>query len=836
MALAEGYQSFTKATAKAQQAGEYSRTPAATSIIARGITDVEQSILAWIDQQTKTDANSKRSSKKQWQGRKQHLKHFATKWFQQCGPSTVAYIGLKVVLDGILKRSKYTKVCLTIAGRIVDELRYRKLKEQVPELLEWKLAQFSTNNYQHMQKSLDHTVRTMIDPNEITGYDLTVQRRLQLGALVVDFLMPTQLFTFETLRGGVAMENRPAKNRHEWAAVQNPMHTDKYIVGTEETQEWLLQKNEQAAWRQEQNVPMVVPPLDWQFGRRGGYLFALRGKYPLVRMGFAYTYEKPEQTNLPLIYETLNALQRTPWTINRAVYAAMEEEYSREMLNRPTLPPKPEDIDTNEEARLVWKKQAAKVYNVLHRWKTDMRKRRRVLDTAEALLGVERFYFPYSLDFRGRIYPMADYLHPQADDPSRALLLLAESKEITSENQGDGWLAVHGANCFGEDAGRKMSRLSFAERVAWVDANEARILAAASSPSSARWWTEADDSWQFLAFAFEWQALLHADHEQRPFASRVPVYLDGTCNGLQHFSAAFRDDLGGRAVNLVPSERPNDIYQRVADRVLEGLVSSTDPLAPKILALGIVNRKLAKRPTMTFCYGSKVFGFKRQLREYLKGLDAWPHIAEVLTDEESGKSQVGMACALLAYALWSALTDEVVAAVDGMQWMQDCAAILAHDTNSVEWTVPMTGLPVRQGYVALERDRIVTILMGEIVRSRVAIANKDRKINRRKEQNAVSPNVVHSLDAAALVLAVVNAKREGVRSFAMVHDSYGTVAADVGALNKATREGFVALYNNDVIEDLYEQWQRQTSEELPVPPAKGSLDLQAVLKSKYFFA
>ena len=841
-ALADGYKAFLATVTRARLAGEYSRTPAAHSLIARGIQDVEQTILAWLNEQQETDKNEQRSGRKREATRKQQLKHFATKWFNDLGPSTAAYIALKVVLDGILKRQKYAAVCLKIAGRIVDELRYRQLKLEVPELVEWKLAQFSTNNYEHMQRSLDHTVRTMLNPDDVVGYQLTVQRRLQLGSLLLDFLLPTGIFQVVNEQGTTIYDPEPSfatkviKQADRYHRGYNKITTYKYIIATEETSEWLLQRNDQIAWRAQQNIPMVVPPLDWQFGRRGGYLFALRGKYPMVRENFVYQYDKPEKTDLPLIYATLNALQRTAWTINRAVYSAMEAEYEREMQNRPVLPKKPKDIDTNEEARLAWKKAASKVYNLIHQWKGEMRKRRRVLDTANDLLEFERFYFPYSCDFRGRVYPIADYLHPQGSDSERALLMLADGKEVSSENEGEGWLAVHGANCYGEDQGQKMSRLTYAERTQWVDANEARIIAAADSPASDRWWTLADDPWQFLGFCFEWRLLLYCDNRNERLTSRIPVYLDGTCNGLQHFAAAFRDDVGGAAVNVTPNSRPQDIYQRVADRVLAALERETSELvAARILGLGLVTRKLAKRPTMTFSYGSKQFGFKRQLREYMKGLDNWPHIQEVLVDDE-GKTQVGVACALMARLLWEALEHEVVMAVEGMQWMQDCAAILAVDTKSVEWVVPFTGLPVRQGYVSLKRQEVRTVLMGNVVKSLVAVPQEDRAINNRKETNAISPNVIHSLDAAALVLAVTAAIGYGIRSFAMVHDSYGTLAADVPLMRKATREGFVTLYTKDVIAELHEQWQRQTSEELPESPKQGSLNLQDVLKSTYFFA
>ena len=76
------------------------------------------------------------------------------------------------------------------------------------------------------------------------------------------------------------------------------------------------------------------------------------------------------------------------------------------------------------------------------------------------------------------------------------------------------------------------------------------------------------------------------------FLSNLPVHQDGSCNGLQHYAgratrhvfthAAFvtnkcavdalalgLDELGGRAVNLMPAELPQDVYSRVLEGVIE---------------------------------------------------------------------------------------------------------------------------------------------------------------------------------------------------------------------------------------------------------------------------
>lgn len=51
--------------------------------------------------------------------------------------------------------------------------------------------------------------------------------------------------------------------------------------------------------------------------------------------------------------------------------------------------------------------------------------------------------------------------------------------------------------------------------------------------------------------------------------SKLPVALDGSCSGIQHFSAMLRDEIGGNAVNLIPAELPQDVYGMVAKKVIE---------------------------------------------------------------------------------------------------------------------------------------------------------------------------------------------------------------------------------------------------------------------------
>jgi DNA-directed RNA polymerase len=73
-------------------------------------------------------------------------------------------------------------------------------------------------------------------------------------------------------------------------------------------------------------------------------------------------------------------------------------------------------------------------------------------------------------------------------------------------------------------------------------------------------------------------------------------------------------------------------------------------------------------------------------------------------------------------------------------------------------------------------------------------------------------------------------------SYASVHDSYWTHACDVPIMNEVLREAFVELYEQPILESLKESVEvRYPGVKFPEIPNRGSLDLNDVKESKYFF-
>jgi DNA-directed RNA polymerase len=504
------------------------------------------------------------------------------------------------------------------------------------------------------------------------------------------------------------------------------------------------------------------------------------------------------------------------------------------------------------EALRTWRITAGRLYDKQTSLTTKRLQCAKILYLADRYAKESAFWYPHQLDFRGRAYPMPANLTPQGTDLAKGLLTFAEGKPIGE--QGWRWLAIHLANCAGED------KISLDDRIAWVLAHEERILSVAADPFGpdfAWWTTDADKPFQFLAACLEWAGWKAAGQR---FLSHLPVAMDGTCNGLQIFSLMLRDETGGHATNLLPADKPQDIYGIVAEKVVERLKDLTETggshtkivkdkndkpvekflydekdMAGRLLALGI-NRKTTKRQVMVVPYG----GTQTSCREYtLSWLDeriaADPEATALFPEQRDAWN----AMLLLSGLIWKAIDETVVAAREAMRFLQKLASLAAGKDLPITWTTPL-GFPVLQAYQAYTLRCVTTKLFGRVYQPKIAMDAPE--LDHKRQRNGVSPNYVHSLDAAAMQHTICLCLQEGVTSFAMIHDSYATHAVDAEILARSLRNSFVDLFggkDNNLLAVIRSEVARQTEAteaELPDIPPCGTLDVNAVQDSLYFFA
>jgi DNA-directed RNA polymerase len=381
-----------------------------------------------------------------------------------------------------------------------------------------------------------------------------------------------------------------------------------YLEFTEEIDAWMKQYNAAATLARPLRLPTVVPPKPWDSVRGGGY-FSGRPE-PLISRPFPGQLQALEAADLSLVYKGLNGLQATPWRVNKRVLAVMQVAWEngleglplpgREPLTKPEAPEEVKKAAKGSEVRRTWRRQMRDWHLADQKDKAHRFEFSRALALADEHADYPAIYFPQRLDFRGRVYSAGTTLHPQGPDECRALLEFAAGKEVG--NAGIRWLGIHGANLYGHD------KVSLDDRYDWAWKHRDHAKAVADDPLTYRHlWVEADKPWSFLAWCFEWAAAWSMPSPAM-FVSHMPIALDGTCNGLQHYAAMLRDEVGGKAVNLVPGDRPNDVYADVAEVVrnkLSDLAATTGPeqwIYDRLFQVGI-DRSITKRPVMVLPYG-----------------------------------------------------------------------------------------------------------------------------------------------------------------------------------------------------------------------------------------
>lgn len=590
-------------------------------------------------------------------------------------------------------------------------------------------------------------------------------------------------------------------------------------------------------------TPCVAPPMDWVAYNDGGYHTPeMRRLMPFAVKSSALGREALAAADLRESLAALNAMQRTAWRINQRIMDTLLTMGGKVDLGEVLAqgeeprPVKPEwmqervEIADMTEAQLKefrqWKREATK-------WHTKTRERvvkwgryRQAMDVAKRFRDYPAIYFVYFCDFRDRKYAQTSGVSPQGSDLQKALLEAAEGQSVPDQESLD-WFMITGANRFGYD------KVDLPSRVQWCEEHREAIIACAEDPTGNQWWLKADKPLQFLAWAFEYAEL--AKVGQDAFLSRVSVGMDGSCNGLQNFSAMLRDEVGGLATNLIASPTPQDIYGSVAVRTTDRLIADTDApqdeekLAKWLATRGLrqkwldhgVGRKVCKRPVMTLPYGSTRFS----CTDFIVG----DYLAEGLAPEFE-EDDYFAAARYLGGHVWDAIGDVVVKAREAMVWLQTAAgAIIDGGDKVISWTTPV-GFPVVQAYWQETAYRINTKLCG---RQLVKIYTQTSDPEKRRHKNGVSPNFIHSMDAAHLTRVAVRLEAEGVQWMHMVHDDFGVRPGDAGRLSRIIREEFIRLYEES---DPLADFQRRYPSYCPPMPERGTLDLQCVKSSPFFFS
>jgi len=614
--------------------------------------------------------------------------------------------------------------------------------------------------------------------------------------------------------------------------------------------------------------PLVIPPRDWEEGTCGGYHHSdckgfIKLKNPKQRGIYRDLIE--DGLDLERLYGVVNHIQHTSWRINEWLFDVVDNilennitDYSKPRDNPKCIAglPYQEFVKVDD---LVKPEQFGKVYKdergfTRHERREDYtayyKRREEVLakleannsrriiyavafDIAKQFKKYDKFYFSYKADFRGRLYPVQQVFNPQATSNVKALMEFGEGVESTEE--GVYWLKIALANTYGYD------KLSYEDRVAWVEDNLDQIFRCAESPlEETSFWTEADEPLMFLSGC---KAIYDASKGR---LVHFPVPLDATCSGIQIYSGLLMDEEGARAVNVINNDtgKPADIYQEVADVVERRLLSGDYPkeftftdsegnfteVKTHREAQGLkgkVDRKKTKRNVMTQPYSVTQRGMYDQLRE--------------LFDEaqDDGKVFWGgekwVSIKLLTHLNTQAIYEVVKGAIVGQEYIKELTKHFNLSNKPLVWKTPIFGFPVIQASQKRKKTRLESKHIGALNFSYLT-----ENIDSRKQTSSIAPNFIHSLDATLMMLTVERLADEyGVSSYALIHDSFAVPCTEVEHLNNAVRDSYVELFMAEPLAEWYEQLQAKLPNAKLKHPDEVmlyTLNIQDVWESNYIFS
>ena len=605
--------------------------------------------------------------------------------------------------------------------------------------------------------------------------------------------------------------------------------------------------------------PMTIKPLPWSGYWLCGYVSR---RFPLIR--FTGTRDGSRDgilSDTSRIRKCMDYLGSTRWEVSKPVLAAVEAGLLVKDRQIPGLPQlggskglskaRKQGPDGKIEKRTELMRRLREKQKLDNEEPILLSK----LDVARQFKDADSIYFPHSIDFRGRAYPIPAPFNHQGDDVARGLLRFADKKRLGE--RGWFWLKIHIANLLGKD------KLTFADRVAWVDKNMDAIVAVAKDPLSQQSIkfvsSQTEDFWQTVAACIEISDAVSSG-EPTEFESGLPVQQDGSCNGLQHYAALGRDELGALAVNVKPSDRVEDVYTVVLNIVKDRVKDDTEKFSEyknmeaaelfkvcpttfdklktgdvdrqrAILANialrseGVLARKTVKQTVMTICYGVTQIGASDQVAKQLNDLPLVKNLSA---------AQMAVLSGYLARLTLSSIDTVFCKAMEIKRWFDKVSAEVNKHRLPVCWISP-AGVPCRQPY----RKQTLTSIRTPM--QKITLSNEinydNAPVSAAKQRMGFPPNFIHSLDASHMILTALECKKAGI-AFASVHDSFWTHAADVDTMNQVIRQEFHKMYEQPILERLRNSLVFSLGvdgKNIPPLPQQGDLDLKCVLESPYFF-
>ena len=711
----------------------------------------------------------------------------------------LASITLSIVFNRMMKLSDPTIPLSTIASAVGRAVNAQDVVQRL-----------STKEFAHVQRCVKDDSQYM--PNLIRKSaaiygeqhkDLNWERTTatQIGVSLIWLLIGIAVFESDT--GYITAFKRISRVKNK--------KTRKYLVMDSIVLQLIDDGHNSRQHMSPRYEPMLVPPLKWTSHREGGYL-TLRS--PLVKNTKPIQKKYYNNADMSMPRRIADALGSVPMYINNPVLEVMKyvwetggNEVGIPRLNALDIPPYP--VDQPDDVIAAWKKEAHGLHKINNHERSERTKFYELMDIADRH-SQHDFYCPRTCDYRYRFYSMVINLNHQDDDPRRALFKFSETLQEPVGERGFYWLQIGLASLF-DIKGTEQEKLQ------WALDHRSTIIKAAQEPKENSWWRTADKPWQALGLIFEIaQVLKHG----LGYKSSIILYKDGTCNGLQHYAALGRNSLECSYVNVAPTDYPADVYEMVCKVVREqAVIDASKGDVNAMMVLNFINRSVCKTPIMTKTYNVTMVGARDQIMAKLLLAD--------FAREHSYAASVYLSKLVLEKFAGVCEGAEAL-----MNWVTTCTRLVSRKKRHLVWISPI-GAPIVFPYKKKKCIQVRTIVQTLHIKSEAV----DIEIAGGKQNRAAPPGFIHGVDASHMGQTALTMIETKGLPFIDVHDAFGSIPAKIDDLDLVLRVEFVKLHSKNIVDDFYQQLQKQHPDiKFPDPPARGDFDINTVMQSKSIFS
>lgn len=555
------------------------------------------------------------------------------------------------------------------------------------------------------------------------------------------------------------------------------------------------------------NFPMVYKPNNWDLINdhplNGGYLLNKElNNEELIHTSLKNSGET-KFTKDEIVTTTLNKLQSVPYVVNTEFldYLIQLIEQDFDFKNKIILDIHP---STNKILDLKKNNKKSELLKILQH--NSIRYDTMINIMTALLLKDKTFYHPLFLDWRGRIYTKTNLLSYQSNELAKSLIMFKEGF-ILNEN-GYKHLLVYAANCYGKD------KDSFTNKLEWAKLNLNNIIDIES-----KFWLTAEQPLLFLTAALE---LKNYIKDPNNFKSRLPIFVDATCNGLQHLAAMVNDVNLAKYVNLLKSscdDIPNDIYGEMAVKIKHNI--------SKVIKQKIFNKKTGeledfsklenlhitrsfiKRGIMTIAYGVTVKGVCEQLISSQFDRVSDTKRVYSLNNPEFGNTNLVFSYKEI-FKLSEIIHDVLFDSYPSLRELVKYLNAITYFIHSLKMGIPViwktpNGLNIEQKYMKTEKKEYKYSILGKVKTLELTV--KKDTISFRKQNLGVVPNLIHSMDASNISLLVESFSKL-IDNFQLltIHDCFASHANHIELLSFHVKSAFLFIYKNqNFIKDYHKE-------------------------------